>query len=865
MLFDMQDRPESPHILRFGRFELQPPQRRLLADGQTVALGARAFDVLVTLASRAGQLVTKSELLDEVWSGLVVEEANLSVQVSTLRKVLGADLIATIPGRGYRFTERVEVVSADASAAASTEVTPATSIRSAPNAAPALIGRDDELAELQHALGSPGCVTLVGPAGVGKTVLARALAVRMPSGSVWVDLAPLTAGEQVTAAVAHALGTDSAEAGRAERLRAKLGTRTLVLDNAEHVIDDCATLVSQWCRADAHVSVLVTSQLPLAVAGERVQRLGPLALPGDGDAIDLHQGAVALFIERVRAADHRFQATPEQLPLVREICRRLDGLPLALEMAAARAPVLGLRELAQALERRLALLKGRRRDADVRHRTLQAALDWSHDLLSPEEQRLYRLCGVFSGGFALDLLLDVALGNGVRTAAADDDERRWAVVDTLSQLIDRSLVSAGTGEPPRYQMLETMREDALRRLRVLGEDEDARARLLSALAGLAHRYRLHDPPLSALQDALLAERDNLREAIAWGRRHSANELQAATLTVAIAAASVATFTMWRSEAQQWLESLEPLAESAAMPMLPRARWWTERARQSYMSRSDRAIEQAERALALARGAGDGFSAFLALSTLVRAGAGTVADQLGFVQAMTELLQRHPDWSPRRALMLVSTEAIVLDRQGDRDNLLRCRLRELDLTRRAGSDVMATAVETNIVFALHSLRRHEEALVRARELIARLGSSDSGNAAYAWLGLVMSLQALRRHAEFRDAMPHAARVLRKHDLPLLGPPCALVLAAEGRLIEALRMLGHARAAFAARGMRMTEEEQAELGELECQARAALGEAAVDLCLSEGAALGEPDVDAMMLRTPFPAAAGSDAWPALASPR
>ena len=857
MLFDMQDRPKPPQALRFGHFELQPHQRRLLADGQPVALGARAFDLLMTLVARQGQLVTKGELLDEVWPGLVVEEANLSVQVSTLRKVLGGDLIATIPGRGYRFTGLVDVVSVDASTAAvppsdaaapgsaRTDATPTAWTPPAASTALALIGRDDELAAARQALSRPGCVTLVGPAGVGKTALARAVAACLPTGAVWVDLAPLTAGDQVMAAVARALATDSAEAGRAERLRVKLGARTLVLDNVEHVIDAAADLVSRWQQADASVSVLATSQLPLAVAGERVHRLGPLALPLDSDALDLQRGAVALLVERVRAADHRFQATPAQLPLLREICRRLDGLPLALEMAAARVPVLGLRGLAQALEHRLALLTGGRRDAAARHRTLQAALDWSHDLLSPDEQRLYRLCGVFTGGFTLDLLADMAT-SGVSSAS------RWAVIEKLAQLVDRSLVAVGEGDPPRYRLLETMREDASQRLASAGEGLQARTRLLASLARLGHRVIEADRSDPALADALLAEHDNLRESITWGRQQAAAAVRADAVTTATAVAHAAVFSSWRLEAMQWLEACEPLVEGPGMPPLVRARWWVERSRQWLISKHQDAGAMAARALALARDCGDELAEFTALSVMVRAPGAADAELPSWCQAMRRLSERHPEWGPRVAYVLAGSEARACDRLGDHQGLLQCRLNELDCARRLGEPSLVVAVETNLVFALQALKRHEEALARARELVARLGDSEAGNAAYAWTGLVVSLQALRRSAEFRAAMPQAARVLRKHGLPLLGPQCALVLAAEGRTVEALRVLGHARACFESRGMHMTGDEQEGLDALERQARSTLGDAAVDLCLAEGATLDEGAVDLVMLGTPNPEA-------------
>lgn len=855
MLFGMTPRPEPLHSLRFHHFELQPRERRLLAGGQVVPLGARAFDLLVALASRPGQLVTKGELLDEVWAGLVVEEANLSVQVSALRKVLDGALIETIPGRGYRFTGSVEVGLAGA---------PSTP-RAVPDGAPAgaatldaaLIGRDNDLAELQRALATPGCVTLVGPAGVGKTTLARALAAQHAEGAVWVDLAPLTESRQVVAAVARALGVVAAEDDVVLRLSAKLGARLLVLDNGEHVVDAAAALVSQLIEADAAVRVLATSQLRLAVGGERVHRLEPLALPLDSDALDLHRGAVALFVARVRALDHRFHPAPAQLPLLREICRRLDGLPLALEMAAARVPALGLTGLAQALERRLDLLTGGRRDAATRHRTLRAALDWSHSLLSPAEQGLYRLCGVFSGGFTLELLVGVAAGSDADAAG----EARWTVVETLAQLVDRSLVAVGDGDPPRYRLLETMRDDARQRLREAGEEPQARARLLAVLAGMGRRCIEADRAEPARRDALLDEHDNLRESIAWGLLQDDAQVRADTVAAAIATAFTAVFTPWRLEAMQWLESCSALAEGPGMPPTWRVRWWYERTRQWLISKHKDSRTMAEHTLRLARECGDELGEFNALSVLVRAPGGPDETLPSLCEAMRALLARHPEWGPARALSLAGAEARCCDRLDDAEGLLRCRLRELELARQLGDDASATGVETNIVFALQALGRHEEALRRAQDLVARLGQSDVGNAAYAWTGLVVSLQALGHFAEFRSVLPKAGRVLRLHGLPLLGPQCALVLAAEGRTTEALRALGHARAVFAARGMRMTTAEVASLQAFEKDARATLGDSAVDLCLAEGATLDEAAIDALMLAAPT---ASTAAGAAVAAP-
>jgi hypothetical protein len=513
-------------------------------------------------------------------------------------------------------------------------------------------------------------------------------------------------------------------------------------------------------------------------------------------------------------------------------------------MAAARVPVLGLRGLAQALERRLALLTGGRRDAAARHRTLQAALDWSHDLLSPDEQRLYRLCGVFAGGFTLELLVDAA-------TIGDSDEPRWVVIETLAQLVDRSLIAVGEGDPPRYHLLETMREDASQRLAAAGEEPQARARLLAALAILGRRVIEADRSGPALGDALLAEHDNLREAIAWGQQQADAQMRADAVTSAIAVGRAAMFSPWRLEAMQWLEACEPLAEGPGMPPSLRVRWWVERSRQWLFSKHQDARALAERALALAREHGEEREEFSALSVMVRAPGAADAELPSLCQAMRRLCERHPEWGPKVAYVLAGSEARACDRLGDNEGLLQCRLRELECARQLEDASLVTAVETNLVFALQALNRHEEALVRARELIARLGDSDTSNAAYAWTGMVCSLQALRRGAEFRAVMPQAARVLRRHGLPLLGPQCALVLAAEGRTVEALRVLGHARACFTARGMRMTTDELESLGALERQARAGMGDAAVDLCLAEGATLDEAAVDAVMLGAGTPA--------------
>ena len=494
-----------------GRFELRPGEYRLLVDGQPAALGGRALDLLIALAARPAQLMTKNELLDIVWPGLVVEENNLRVQINTLRRLLGEDAIATVPGRGYRLSV---VMHAEPE---STANGPAPAPTAAPEtaglrvAAPSrLFGRDADLIRLQGLLQTgAGCVTLVGMPGVGKSSLARAALARWQGRSAWVDLAPLTEGSQMAGAIARALDAPLAEGDPAPQLLRALPSDQavlMVLDNAEHLAEPCAEWASRL-RSAPQLRLLVTSQLPLAVGGEQVQRLEPLRVADAAGAPDLHDGALALLVERIVAADNRYQVTAAALPLLAAVCVQLDGLPLALEMAAARVPLMGLRAVHDALAERFALLSRGRRDSLARHRTLHDALDWSYKLLGTPEQRLFRALGVFAGGFTLDLAV---------TLTADEHVGRWDVVDGLATLVERSLVSVSGEDPPRYRMLETMRAYAIEQLAssAAGDPDEHHSLSRRHAAAVLSLFVRHE------SDALcLAEMENARVAFLWAREN----------------------------------------------------------------------------------------------------------------------------------------------------------------------------------------------------------------------------------------------------------------------------------------------------------------------------------------------------------
>jgi len=367
--------------LRFGRFELQRSERRLLIDSRPVLLGARAFDLLAVLAERPGELVGKNELLDRVWAGLVVEEGNIAVQVNALRKVLGADRIGTVPGRGYRFMANVESQVLDTTAMA--EPVPDLQTR-LPRALPALLGRAGDLATLGALVDGHALVSVIGAGGIGKSLLvqhlldARRRAHR--HGVCWVELAGVTEAAALPSTVAEALGVRLGGGDPFEALAFAVGPLDLLLalDNAEHLRDDVGRLAARLIDAAPALKLVVTSQVRLGLATERVMRLSTLDLPPSGAGVEQARatGAVALFVDRAQAADARFALTDANVASVAAVCRSVDGLALAIELAAARAPMLGIHGLASSMGDQLKLLtRNRNRAAPARQQTLRATLE----------------------------------------------------------------------------------------------------------------------------------------------------------------------------------------------------------------------------------------------------------------------------------------------------------------------------------------------------------------------------------------------------------------------------------------------------------------------------------------------------------
>jgi predicted ATPase/DNA-binding winged helix-turn-helix (wHTH) protein len=788
---------------RFGRFELRPSERVLLADGAPIALGARAFDLLVVLAERPGTLITKDDLLAAVWQGLVVEENNLQVQVSTLRKILGPSALATIPGRGYRFNLPVALADAApsapavepraASAEASVEARASQARGNLPSRVPRLYGRTGDLDAIAALLREHPVVTITGPGGIGKTQVAQAVAKRVateyaadyPDGVWWVELAALADDALVPAAVAQAMGVRLAgDRPTPLVLRSQLASQRalLVLDNCEHLADAVAALVDTVTAGASRVAILVTSQETLRAADEHVYRLGPLAVPTAADTKTVSQfGALELFEARAQAVDPRFTLTAANLPAVIEICRRLDGIPLAIELAAARLPLLGVEGLRARLDERFNLLTAGARVVLRRHQTLRATLEWSHSLLTADERTVLRRLAVFAGGFTLEAAQHVA---------SDERIDRWIALDHLGALVDKSLVLAEGDPIPRYRMLETTRAYGLERLAEAGETQQTLRRHAQAVLAILEPFAKDDWGWRATGSSVPAARvelDNLRAALEWAAASAEGH------ALAIALAGVAYVVWWSSS--NMAEGLARCLDlrgfvDDSVPAQAAAQFWDTIGKLGLYSFRREGYDAATRAAQLYRELGDDQRCFDALAFAAVQGArfASVAEMEAAIAEAARL--ERPEWPARQRASLQFARCWWFARQGRIEDALACAQLQVAICREGGVEVASLYAVSNVAIMELLLGRWHDALDHARTAIGRLHAlaADAG-AGHLYQTEMIALLMLGRPDDAwvaaRNAYP---RLLREGDEYRMLLSLALLAARDGRLGDAARIVG-----------------------------------------------------------------------------
>jgi len=548
--------------LTFGPFELSSSERVLRREGEALPLGGRALDILIYLAERPGEVIAKQELMDHVWSDVTVEEGSIRVHVAAIRKALGDGqfgnrYIANIKGRGYSFVGTVVPLAGN---------TESSSDRSRdqgrlPVRPPMMIGRETVVSEVSDKLRNERFITLLGPGGIGKTTIALAVgraAAEEFGGEVYlVELECLTDPRHVAGAVATSLGVALKSKDPCLELVNLVRSRKLliILDSCEHVIEAVASLAEQLYRQTEDIHVLTTSRESLNVQGEHCYRVPPLDCPPDGleqtaNAV-LQYPSVQLFVRRVAARAGSVVLTDEEAPFVAEICPKLDGIPLAIELAAGQVAALGIKNTVARLVSRPELLRLSHRTAVPRHRTLKATLDWSYDLLSDVERIVFRRIAPFAGHFAIE---------GARYVAGELGVGTGEVCDAIAGLVEKSLITTRIDETQaQYRLLDTTRAYALEKLEEHGEFDPISLRHAEYVIQQLEsgKEMLSVQPIAERVAAYSWQLSNVRSALEWSFGSHGNDKIATRLVAASTRLfmELALLIEWQAWAEQAIARL----------------------------------------------------------------------------------------------------------------------------------------------------------------------------------------------------------------------------------------------------------------------------------------------------------------------
>jgi predicted ATPase/class 3 adenylate cyclase len=728
---------------------------------------------------------------------------------------------------------------------------PLRSLGSLPNNLPRqvtpLIGRDDVLAAIEALVIEHPLVTLTGTGGIGKTRLALQAGADLLDGSsdgVWfVELAPLSAGSSVAHAVASTIGLrEQPNRTMLDVLVQYLRSRRLllILDNCEHVISEAAHVIDAILRAAPQVQVIATSREPLRIAAENVYRVPSLAVPPYNALTAeeaLQYDSIALFAERATASDAAFKLTDEAAPIVAEICRRLDGIALAIELAAARVKVMAPRELARKLDERFRVLTGGSRTALPRQQTMRALIDWSYGLLSQQEQRLFRRLAIFAGGWRL---------SAAEIVCADETLDARDVPDLLTSLVEKSLVVADVGQDStRYRFLESTRAFALERLEESGEREAQARRHAVWAADLGTRAAEHARATQQYHAESAPEIENVRTAIEWAFAHE---------EVILATRILCGFTnryrmlVGEAEVRTHLETALARLNSDEQPALASRAWEG----LSYVTEGRRSIEAAQRAVELARQSDD--PALLASNLsylgfrLARAGRTHEAEPA--IEEALELSRENRLTRTPLQVLALTNRALVADVCGRSDEARESYAEALNLATELGDDHGAATIRVNIAELEFQVGNAARALALIAEIEERrhgpgadrlVVSALQNGAAYR---LALGDVAGARIAAF-DALRHARGVFALN-VAVSMQHLAAVAIRNGDVRRGGRLLGYVDAWFLNQNYVRESTEQRAYELLLAALREKLSDSEIEALAAEGARLTEDQAVAEALR-------------------